>query len=129
VAEGEEYLLRIGGYQGDQGQADLMISCFNDCNHNEWSDAEEVVSGAAPDCNSNMRPDECDVRGDVNSSGVLDVADWPLCHGCLTDPCPAPPCNPALYPHPCCGWVDFEEDGDVDILDVAEFQRRMGSIE
>jgi len=33
----------------------------------------------------------------------------------------------ALQEEPCCGWIDFEEDGDVDLMDVAELQRRFGA--
>src|SRR5262245_29379830 len=32
-----------------------------DCNQNGIEDPLEVASGAAPDCNSDMVPDECDV--------------------------------------------------------------------
>src|SRR5262245_13386712 len=39
-----------------------------DCNQNRVDDAEEVRSGAAPDCNRNGRPDACDL---VRKAGVL----------------------------------------------------------
>jgi hypothetical protein len=122
VAEGEAYLLRVGGYQGAEGQADLMVTCFNDCNFNEHSDAEEVVSGAAQDCNSNVRPDECDVRGDFSDDNEIDLLDLKWWTGCMSGPCANAPCEPPLYEHPCCAWVDLAEDGDVDLRDLSAYQ-------
>jgi len=86
-----------------------------------------LTEGRSTDCNGNGRPDECDVEGDANGSGVVDAGDWPMLRLCLTGPCTTPPCNQPLYVNACCGWFDRDGDNDIDAVDVADFQRRQGS--
>jgi len=124
VAIGSEYLIRIGGFHAQQGTGQMLLSCMNDCNGNLISDAEELARGAESDCNFNARPDSCDVRGDYNASGRLDLADWPVALRCLWGPCRPGTCSPASLAAPCCAWIDFDNDHDVDLRDVANLQRR-----
>jgi hypothetical protein len=51
--------------------------------------------------------------------GLEDFADFAEC---ITGLCLASPCEPALYTGSCCAVWDFDEDGDVDMLDFASFQ-------
>ncbi len=127
VEEGFDYVIRIGGYNGAQGSGEMLITCFNDCNGNHQSDTEEIVIGGAPDCNENAHPDECDVRGDFSDDRIINLPDWPSWLVCVTDPCDPSPCEPPLYADPCCGWIDFVQDGDVDLRDLAIFQQAFGS--
>jgi len=124
VELGSTYLVRIGGYHGDQGNGRMLITCMNDCNGNLVSDAEEIAVGGDSDCNRNTRPDSCDVRGDYNADGSLNLLDWPAWSGCLWGPCGPGVCSLGIYAEPCCAWVDFAGDGDVDLQDFAVLQAR-----
>lgn len=79
-----------------------------------------------PDCNGNGRPDECDVQGDADGSGAVDLGDWLSLHACLTGPCMTLPCDLPLYPHACCSWFDHDTDNDIDLADLGNFQHRQG---
>jgi hypothetical protein len=52
--------------------------------------------------------------------GAVTLNDWLCFIDCLIGPCEALPRTP-LYSRPCCSWLDFEGEGDVDLLDHAEF--------
>ena len=59
------------------------------------------------------------VAGDCNLDGVINVAD----HVCFA-PCMGGPIT--LVPSECDPW-DYDEDGDVDLADWAEFVEILGS--
>ena len=62
--------------------------------------------------------------GDCNRDGFINLADYTCFVDCATSPCASPPCAARrLYHDPDCTCVDFELDGDVDLLDFAELQR------
>lgn len=48
VTQGGEYLIRVGGYGGAEGNGILTITCFNDCNDNGISDSLEVDNFGLP---------------------------------------------------------------------------------
>ena len=47
---------------------------------------------------------------------------------CITGPCLPGSCTPPLYPSACCRTADFDNDGDVDVRDVAAFQSSFGAV-
>ncbi len=122
VQRNAEYLLRVGGHNGAQGDGVLIVSCFDDCNETGVDDLEELNAGLSMDCNHNLRPDECDFPGDISGAGLLSLGDFAFLAGCLSQPCTAVPCTPSLYSQPCCSMMDFDADGDVDLRDLREFQ-------
>ncbi len=92
---GQRYLIRIGGYNGAQGNGTLNISCdgvpLRDCNDNGVDDSIDISNGDSNDCNSNDTPDECDVTdgtSDDCTGGVLGSPDGgelligTYCFGC-----------------------------------------------
>ena len=68
-----------------------LASWVSDCNENGIADLEETASGAAPDCNDNWIPDECDL--DCNTNFVPDECD--IVEGSSED------CNINLVPDEC----------------------------
>lgn len=127
VVDGGEYLIRIGGYDDDEGSGTMLLACINDCNQNGIDDAEEITSGAEHDCNANSRPDSCDVRGDYDADGEQGLSDLPIWLNCLLGPCLPVPCDPPAYTTECCAWIDHAADGDVDLADIAVLQRSFGN--
>ncbi len=76
----------------------------------------------SPDCNGNLVPDYCDVPGDIDGDGDLGLTDHVQAVECMSGPCSNPPCAPPLYADSCCAIVDFDLDGDYDLLDFSAFQ-------
>jgi cysteine-rich repeat protein len=69
------YLIRVGGFVGDQGAGSLTLSCSpdpitNDCNLN-MDDAVDIACGVESDTNSNLIPDSCETDGDPIRGGRL----------------------------------------------------------
>ncbi|MCK4341730.1 MAG: hypothetical protein KAY37_08415 [Phycisphaerae bacterium] len=75
--------------------------------------------------------------GDGNSDGLVAPDDWPRCEECLLGPqCGEAPegCNPPAWtwepwslPVQHCLMMDFDYDGDMDLLDFAELQTIVGT--
>ena len=70
------YLVRVGGFVGDQGPASMTVSCApnpiqNDCNLNSIDDEIDISCGAESDTNSNLVPDSCETDGDPIRGGRL----------------------------------------------------------
>jgi len=75
VVAGSDYLIRVGGWQGANGNGVLHVSCFNDCNHNGIDDAQDILpGGGSQDCNHNGVPDECS-EPDTDGDGLIDGCD------------------------------------------------------
>ena len=74
------------------------------------------------DCNDDAVPDECQA-GDPDGNEVIDLPDYAVLYQCLSDPCEHPLCKTPLDIDVCCRIVDFNNDRDVDLEDIAEFQR------
>lgn len=69
---------------------------------------------ASPDENGNGIPDECEVPGDFNGDGFVDLGDHSEFATCLTGPgVPLPPG---------CEAADTNGDGVADLSDFAGFQ-------
>ncbi len=64
TSAGTQYLVRIGGYQGQQGDGVVAIRCapgpVNDCNGNGIEDSIDIANGTSYDVNANGIPDECE---------------------------------------------------------------------
>jgi len=76
VAACDQYLIRVGGYEGEQGAGLLAASCQpdpieSDCNVNGVDDAADIACGTTPDNNGNAVPDVCEVTGDYIRGGRL----------------------------------------------------------
>ena len=70
------YLVRVGGYQGEQGSGTMTISCAappptEDCNDNGVEDAVDIACGTSTDGDSNGVPDECEWPGRYTRGGLL----------------------------------------------------------
>ncbi len=104
----------------------VRIGGSTDCNANNVPDECDVAAGAA-DCNTNGLPDTCDRPGDANGDGLISLADVSFLNACSTGPCAGTSCTPALYTNSCCATVDMDSDGDVDLPDFAEFQKRFNT--
>jgi len=74
VVAGSDYLIRVGGWQGANGNGVLHVSCFDDCNHNGTDDAQDILLGHSRDCNHNGVPDECS-EPDTDGDGLIDGCD------------------------------------------------------
>ncbi|MBI4587155.1 MAG: hypothetical protein HY717_24345 [Planctomycetes bacterium] len=90
-----------------------MASGENDCNANSILDVCDLASGFSKDENGNKVPDECELvrfrRGDVDSSGEVDISDpinelYALFLGTFTITCQ--------------DAADFDDSGEVDITDA-----------
>lgn len=93
-----------GDLNGDN-LTDLAISSIG-------SDIVSVVlnvspGSALPDCNSNLLPDDCDVRGDMDGNGIVDGNDIP---GFITN----------LIDGPCSMLADVNGDSMVNGADIQE---------
>jgi hypothetical protein len=80
-----------------------------DCNDSGEPDACDIFTGDSKDINANLIPDECEVAGDLNNDGVVDVFDllellsaWGFCANCEFIACPA----------------DLDGDCFVDVFDL-----------
>lgn len=72
----DSYLIRVGGFVGDQGAASMTVSCApdpieNDCNLNSVDDSVDISCGTESDSNSNLIPDSCETDGDPIRGGRL----------------------------------------------------------
>ena len=98
VSAGQAYLIRIGGYNGAEGNGTMTIDCdgktITDCNGNGIDDAADIAGGTSADCNGNGNPDECDLAKGVSADcdggptgrplvgqQVYDTNTCFLCHG------------------------------------------------
>ena len=62
-----------------------------------------------------------DASGDFDSDGQVCCGDIRFVHECLTNERPGIHGGPGMDAGPGCRFTDFDADGDVDLLDVAEF--------
>jgi hypothetical protein len=124
----------------DDDRVDVISGFESDCNGNEYPDSCDVLQ--IGDCNANGLPDMCDIDEGTSldenpADGIPDDCQWVgaccVFGGCLTmrlDECVAlggrghgPDVN--CEDDPYCGppiRADFDDDGDVDLLDFGTFQ-------
>jgi hypothetical protein len=89
-----------------------------DCNGNGTLDSCDLAAGVSRDCNGNGIPEECE-RGDFDGDGDVDLTDYAVFSGCLTDPVAGLLVGPCLC-------ADFDGDDDVDLADFTVFQDAFG---
>jgi hypothetical protein len=117
VTAGQTYMIRISGYHGASGTFKLSLTgpactnCTDDCDANGIPDECDVTSGAATDCNANLRLDQCEAMVDCNGNGVYDACD--ITSGTSTD------CNENQVPDECDPLVDCNGNGIQDACDLA----------
>lgn len=125
VEAGRPYDIRLGGHASDDGR-----------DFAEDPRCVGRVCGLYPTCCSDTGEFSCpwvaayECIGDTGS-GILRVnlKAIPPVHTnlrhvsefltCFSGSCSAPPCDPPIYPEPCCLTQDFDNDGDVDVNDLA----------
>jgi len=57
--------------------------------------------------------------GDINGDGLVTTEDVFQFEACMTGPvCNLTPCDTPAYDEPCCGVMDTDGDGDVDLFDM-----------
>lgn len=108
-------------------------AAVNDCNNNRVPDDCDLASAGGTDCNGNELLDECEsdfdgdglidgcdscaggmASGDSDANGILNLIDFAALEPCLS--------GPADSLGDGCECFDFNEDGDNDLQDFAEFQ-------
>jgi hypothetical protein len=99
----------------DSGSAYIFDLAGGDCNANGWCDDVDIASGTSQDANANGIPDECDCWGDLDASGVIDLADL---SALLT--------NFGLPSGMQYSDGDLDADGDVDLADLSALLERYG---
>jgi hypothetical protein len=142
VDSGALCLRALGMPFGSSGVVSGVQLVGIDCNSNGLVDGEDIAVGTSQDCDGNYVPDECefidcnsngvfdacDVGGDFDGNGQVELADFMGFEHCFTGACSQPPCVPALYLDPCCLVGDYDRDGDLDLQDFASFQRGFAEI-
>jgi len=121
------YYIQVGGYGIDDGlDYDDRPECVSrtcaldaTCCADDWDSSCDRL--AWPTC-----------TGDVGSGVLrLSLGAFPPIHqnlqdvheflNCFGGSCSNPPCDPPLYPEPCCLSYDFDYDGDVDVHDFTDY--------
>ncbi len=72
------------------------------------------------DCDTDGLPDGCETPGDTDNDGLVTMSDYGVMASCLEGPS-------AIVTASCYCTFDFDEDGDVDLLDFAVFARLFAS--
>ena len=104
-------------FNGEQDIYFLRIGPW-DCNGNGIDDEIDIADPSSRDFNHNGVPDECEYRGDYDGDGFTTLDDFARFWMCLTGPVPPhPPLGPG------CRLFDLDPDDDVDLADLANFQR------
>jgi hypothetical protein len=72
----QSYLIRVGGYFGDEGLGSMTVTCdpdpiSADCNLNGVDDSVDIACGTETDTNGNLIPDSCETDGDWIRGGRL----------------------------------------------------------
>jgi len=96
LTAGDLYFVRVYGQHGNRAVYDLMLDSPD----------------PSMDCNNNGLDDGCEVYGDLDGDGDVDLSDHTLLCGVLTGP------NGGAF----CQSLDFDADGDLDLADWAAFQ-------
>jgi hypothetical protein len=128
VTEGRVYKIRIGGYtvpydgscgqNDDEGCSDWICEqavCDIDesCCVNPWwdSDCAEIARDV---CIGRSGPGTIQLELAAPDPIDMNLSHFAFFSTCYTGTCADTPCDPALYPGPCCVASDFDNDGDVD---------------
>jgi hypothetical protein len=77
-------------------------------------------SSCSDDCNGDLVTDACQIFGDADSSGTVDIDDWSQVFDCMSGP------GIPVSGQPCRLCI-LDCDDDVDLRDMAIFQRAFGS--
>jgi hypothetical protein len=97
-----------------------------DCNDNDNNDDCDIFEESAPDCNENQIPDVCDAvgNGDFDGDGQVQLEDFTAFVECLAGPYHPPTALPPRCAATCVRAFDHDGDGDVDLSDLADFERK-----
>jgi hypothetical protein len=110
----------IAGGSNDFNTNGIPDECEPDCQPNGVPDFLDILF-VSDDCNTNGVPDECEMgTGDIDGDHDIDLADYARIAACLNGPrCEVAVCDPATYTGFCCSLADSDQDGDVDLEDLA----------
>ncbi|MBI4716412.1 MAG: hypothetical protein HY763_01280 [Planctomycetes bacterium] len=107
---------------------DVSFSVYDPTNRARWYiDDIELVALPIVDCNRSGELDACETGDFYSGGGPIGSPDFREFHECLTGICGQAVCDDPLYTNVCCGLADGDEDGDVDLRDMAVFQRVFGT--
>jgi hypothetical protein len=113
---------------GDADTNDFMMiqAHWPDCNGNGVLDACDIIAGVLTDLNDDGIADECQMIGDWDGNGSVDLIDHQALTWCLFGPdrdaAPAPPHSAG----DCFVFFDADRDRDVDLEDFATLMRAVG---
>ncbi|MEE9293621.1 MAG: hypothetical protein V3W34_01475, partial [Phycisphaerae bacterium] len=91
------------------------------CQLGEAGDGSDGFAAPTPGLPNVCSP--CVLPGDGNGEGNLDLRDFARLQECFTND--LGPVEPPLYPPPCL-CLDIDADGDIDLIDYADFLAMMG---
>lgn len=112
----------VGNNSGSVTVFGAYSSPAPDCNTNGWADVCDLAGGTSIDADSNGIPDECPILGDADGDGDADLSDFVVLVDCVSGPEGAPNPTPPTTPEHCLAVFDWNQDGDVDLGDLAGFQ-------
>jgi hypothetical protein len=114
---------------GSLGRPDIVpdeCQTLADCDDNQVADGCDLEDGTLVDLDYDGQPDSCELWGDFDNNGLVELADYAALSDCMSGPdqmsSPTPPFTTAQ----CLSAFDSDPDDDIDLIDASEFTRLFG---